>query len=90
MVIVLTDKPLRRAMNSPEVAGRMVLWAIELSEFDVQYYPRMAIKWQVIADFIAKFTNMEGQGQKSVQGGVSAQTDRPTNSQAEQVWYSIV
>ena len=62
MVIVLTDKPLRRAMNSPEVAGRMVLWAIELSEFNVQYYPHMAIKWQVIADFIAKFTNKEGQG----------------------------
>ena len=35
-IIVLTDQPLKRAMSSPEAAGRMALWAIELSEFDVQ------------------------------------------------------
>ena len=34
-IIVLTDKPLRRAMSSPEAARRMTLWAIELSEFDI-------------------------------------------------------
>ena len=38
-IIVLTDQLLKRAMSSPEVAGRMALWAIELSEFDVQYRP---------------------------------------------------
>ena len=36
-IVVLMDRPLRRAMNSPEVAGRMALWAVELSEFDIQY-----------------------------------------------------
>ena len=36
-IIVLTDQPLKRAISSPEAAGRMALWAIELSEFDVQY-----------------------------------------------------
>ena len=81
MVIVLTDKPLRRAMNSPEVAKRMVLWAIELSEFNVQYYPRMAIKWQVIADFIAKFMNIEGQGVGEVPQW-SIHTDRSSTRQA--------
>ena len=35
MVIVLTDKLLWRAMNNPEVAGRLALWVIKLSEFDV-------------------------------------------------------
>ena len=35
MVIVLTDKPLLRAMSNPEVVGRLALWAIELSEFDI-------------------------------------------------------
>ena len=34
-IVVLTDQPLKRAMSSPEAAGRMALWAIELSEFDV-------------------------------------------------------
>ena len=34
-IIVLTDQPLKRAMSSPEAAGRMALWAIELSESDI-------------------------------------------------------
>ena len=34
-IIVLRDQPLKRAMSNPEVAERMALWAIELSEFDV-------------------------------------------------------
>ena len=38
-IVVLTDKPLRRAMSNPEAAGRLALWAIELSEFNIQYRP---------------------------------------------------
>ena len=34
-IVVLTVKPLRKAMSSPEAAGRMALWAVELSEFDI-------------------------------------------------------
>ena len=43
-IIVLTDQPLKKAMSSLEAARRMALWAIELSEFDVQYRPRTAVK----------------------------------------------
>ena len=43
MVIVLTNKPLRRAMSNPEAVGWLTLWAIELSEFDIQYCPCTAI-----------------------------------------------
>ena len=59
-MVILTDKPLRKAMSSPEVVGRMALWVVELSEFDIQYQLRMAIKGQVVADFIAEFTLVEG------------------------------
>ena len=52
-VVVLTDRPLRRAMSNPDAAGRLALWAIELSQFDIQYRSRIAIKGQVVADFIA-------------------------------------
>ena len=34
----------------------MVQWAIELSQFDIEYHPKMAIKAQALADFIAEFT----------------------------------
>jgi len=43
-IVVLIDKPLRRVMSSPEATGQMALWAVELSEFDIQYRPRTAIK----------------------------------------------
>ena len=61
-IVILTDKPLRRAMSSPEAAGQMALWEIELSEFNIRYRPRTAIKGQVAVDFIAEFTLMEGEG----------------------------
>ena len=40
----------------------MALWAIELSEFDIRYRPRTAIKGQVVTDFIAEFTHDEDKG----------------------------
>ena len=61
-MVILTNKPLRQAMSNPEAAGRMTLWVIELSEFDVQYRSHTAIKRQVVANFIVEFTNMEDQG----------------------------
>ena len=59
-VIVITNKPLWRAMSNPEVAGQVALWKIELSEFDIQYRLRTAIKGQ------AEFTNVGGQRAKEV------------------------
>ena len=35
----------------------MVRWAVELSEFDVQYEPRGPIKGQVYADFIVELSS---------------------------------
>ena len=43
-------------MNKPKVVGRMVQWTIELSQFDIEYHPRLAIKAQALANFITKFT----------------------------------
>ena len=59
-IIVLIENPLRKAMSSPEVAGRMALWVVELSEFDIQYHPWTVVKGQVVADFIAEFTLGDG------------------------------
>ena len=58
-IIVLMDQPLKKAMSSLEAARRMALWAIELSEFDVQYRPRTAVKGKIMADFIAEYTQLE-------------------------------
>ena len=77
-IIVLTNQPLKRAMSSLEAAGRMALWAIELSKFDIQYRPRTAIKGQVVADFIAEYTQLKGKGVE-VLGQWSIHTDGSLN-----------
>ncbi|XP_030930836.1 uncharacterized protein LOC115956667 [Quercus lobata] len=79
-VIVLTNKPLRRAISSPVAAGQLALWAIELSEFDIQYQPRTAIKGQIVADFIAEFTSDECKGANDVPQW-SIHTDGSSNRQ---------
>ena len=34
-IVVQMDKPLRKAMNNLEAVGQLVLWVIELDEFDI-------------------------------------------------------
>jgi ribonuclease HI len=63
-IIVLTNHPLRKAMNKPDAAGRLIQWAVELSEFNIEYHPRQAIKAQALADFIAEFTVTEDEPSK--------------------------
>ena len=43
-IIVLTNLPLRSTIHKPDLSGRMARWAIELSEFGIQYKPRLALK----------------------------------------------
>ena len=59
-----------------------------MSEFDIQYRPRTAIKGQVVVDFIAEFTLVEGQGQKRSHNGAFTQTNPLIGKQVEVVWYS--
>ncbi|XP_021827212.1 uncharacterized protein LOC110767855 [Prunus avium] len=53
---ILTDQPLQQVLRKPETSGRLVKWAIELGEFDIEYRPRTTIKAQALADFISEFT----------------------------------
>ena len=38
-VLVMTDLPIQKVFKKLDVAGRMVKWAVELSEFDIRYEP---------------------------------------------------
>ena len=37
IINVMTDHPLKKAMNKLEVTGRLIQWAVKLSEFNVRY-----------------------------------------------------
>lgn len=55
-VHVMTDQPIKQILHCPKTSGRLLKWAIELSEFDIEFKPRTAIKAQALADFIAELT----------------------------------
>ncbi|CAL9027380.1 unnamed protein product [Prunus brigantina] len=55
-VIVMTEFPLRSILHSPDASQRLMKWAIELSQYDLIYRPKTAIKAQALADFVAEFT----------------------------------
>ena len=41
---VPTEYPMKQVLHKTEVSGRLMKWAIELSEFDIRYKPKTAIK----------------------------------------------
>ena len=75
---------MKRVISSPDVARRMALWAIELSEFNVQYRPRTVVKGQIVADFIAEYTQSEDKGAKG-QRLWSIHTDGSSNQRSRGV-----
>ncbi|XP_060195160.1 uncharacterized protein LOC132624391 [Lycium barbarum] len=56
-IAVVTTFPLRSILHRPKLLDRLAKWAIELSEFDITYQPRNAIKSQILADFVADFSS---------------------------------
>ncbi|KAK0607714.1 hypothetical protein LWI29_019004 [Acer saccharum] len=58
---VYTDCPLKLILQKPELSERLTKWAMELSEFDIRYTPKAAIKGQAVLDFIAEFTEPDAE-----------------------------
>ena len=50
-ITIRTDNPIFKILSKPKLAGRMISWSFELSEFDIRYEPSGAIKSQCLADF---------------------------------------
>ena len=55
-VEVPTKYPMKQILHKPETSGRLIKWDIEMSEFDIKYKSRTAVKGQILADFIMEFT----------------------------------
>ena len=54
---VLTSFPLKQVFSKPETSGRLIKWGIELSQYEIEFHPRAAIKGQALADFVNECTN---------------------------------
>ena len=59
IIEVQTKYPMKQILHKQEASGRLIKWVIELSEFDIRYKPRTAVKGQILADFIMEFTPAE-------------------------------
>ena len=79
------------------ISGRIARWAIELSEFSIQYKPRLALKGKVLVDFLVKLPQSDMDQDNSgwwilnVDGtslhtgvGVGLQLKAPTRERVEQ------
>jgi ribonuclease HI len=60
VVRVLTEYPLRKILQKPDLSGRLVNWAIELGQYDIEYHPRTAVKGQALADFVVEMNEAPG------------------------------
>ena len=58
-IIVTSEFSLGVILQNREAAGRMSKWSVELGEFDLHFVSRTTIKSQILADFIAQWTNPE-------------------------------
>jgi ATP sulfurylase len=56
---IVSSFPLREVIHNHEVMGRIAKWAVELMGEGITYAPRKAIKSQVLADFVAEWTETQ-------------------------------
>jgi hypothetical protein len=59
LVTVVSSFPLGEIIQNPDVAGRIAKWSVELMGETLAYAPRKAIKSQILADFVAEWTDTQ-------------------------------
>ena len=57
-IVMLTSYLIRAILNKPDASRRLLKWAVELSEFDIEYHTRSTIKGQIITDFIDELSDV--------------------------------
>jgi ribonuclease HI len=56
---MVSSFPLGEIIRNPDAAGRIAKWSVELMGETLAYAPRKAIKSQILADFVAEWTDTQ-------------------------------
>ncbi|KAL2230531.1 UNVERIFIED_CONTAM: Ribonuclease HI [Sesamum indicum] len=73
-IVVLTNSPMKHVMSRPEASGRLIKWAVELGQYDIDYQPRTAqkgpkeVEIRVAARFSFPITNNEAEYEALILG----------------------
>jgi hypothetical protein len=58
-VTVVSSFPLGEIIRNPDAAGKIAKWSVKLMGETLAYAPRKAIKSQILADFVAEWTDTQ-------------------------------
>ena len=58
-VTVVSDFPLGDVLRNHDATGHISKWTVELGALNIEFVPHKAIKSQILADFIAKWTKIQ-------------------------------
>jgi len=83
----MTVLPIRKVLQKPNLAGRMICWSVELSEFDIEYEPWGLVKGQAYVDFVVELVTEGSCSDPGIFGGSYRSMDPLTSRVAEQKSY---
>jgi capsid protein len=61
-VRIISDRPLARVLQSKEDTRRIVQWAVEIGQYDIEFVPRWTIRSQALTYFIAEWMDSDIRG----------------------------
>ncbi|KAL0445167.1 UNVERIFIED_CONTAM: hypothetical protein Slati_2239400 [Sesamum latifolium] len=82
---VKTNMPLKQTLGKPDTSGRLIKWAIKLSEYDTSYLPRTTIKAQALANFVSEVTGAPQKKAPGTRNGCYTWTDPLPSKEVERV-----
>ena len=56
---MVTSFPIGDILHNRDATRRIAKWAVKLGSFELSFQPRMTIKSQALADFIAEWTELQ-------------------------------
>jgi hypothetical protein len=58
-IVVPSSFPLGEIIRNRDANSHIVKWSVELAEFEIEFFPKQAIKSQVLADFVFEWTEIQ-------------------------------